>query len=148
MAKLWLTRVLIPAALIIGVGLLITRRPAAMIPGDDEPSRERLHKIGLALAAATERLGRPPRDAEELRPLLREYGDPDRLLVSPVDGHPYVILWGADGRTAAFNTVLGYERNGSAGKRYVLTPTAVVQLTEAELAEADFPAGYPSPFRK
>ncbi len=148
MVRLWLIRVVVPAVLIVGIGLLIARRRPAPEPDIDVPSEERLHLIGLAINSATHDLGRPPRDLDELRPFLREHGHPDRLLVSPTDGQPYVVHWGTDVRSAAYNTVLAYERSGAAGKRFVLTPTAVVQLTDAELAEADFPAGFQPPGRR
>src|SRR5438094_5134245 len=144
MLRHWLARVLIPAALILGIGLLMTRRPAA-VTHDDVPSGERLHKIGLAIDDAINGLGRAPRDVEELTPFLRGHGDPDRLLMCPVDGRPYVILWGVDVRAVGGGTVLAYEQFGSGGVRSVLTAAGVVQMTDVELNEADFPPGYRPP---
>jgi hypothetical protein len=144
-AKLWLIRVILPLALVVGVGLLATTRPTPSVVDADGDGGERLHKIGLAINDATTRLGRPPATVEELRPFLAEVGKPDQLLFSPVDGRPYVILWGVDVRSTAVSTVLAYEQVGSMGRRYVLTATAVVQLTDDELAAAEFPAGHRRP---
>jgi hypothetical protein len=134
MLKLWLVRVILPAAMIIGIGLLMVRRPPSPVD-PDESSGERLHKIGLAINEATARLGRPPGNLDELRPYLREHGDPDRLVVSPVDGQPFVLLWGIDVRSAAYDTVLGYEQIGTGGRRFVLTASTVLQMTDDEFAK-------------
>jgi len=141
-AKLWLVRVVLPAALVIGVGLLVTRPPRPAAVPDEEPVGERLHKIGLALNEAATRLGRPPMDLSEVRPFLAEHGDPDHLLVSPRDGQPFRVFWDVDVRSVAYDTVLAHEQVGSGGTRFVLTATAVVQLTDAELNAAAFPAGH------
>jgi hypothetical protein len=145
--KLWLVRVILPAAAIIGVGLLMVRRPPPPVE-PDESSGERLHKIGLAINEATARLGRPPANLEELRPYVGEHGDPDRLVVSPLDGQPFVILWGTDVRSVGYGTVLGYERSGTGGRRFVLTASTVLQMTDEELNRADFPAGHQPPGRQ
>src|SRR5688500_13526744 len=52
--------------------------------------------IALAYGDAHSELGRGPKDADELRPFLKVFGDPDALLISPNDGQPYVIVWGED----------------------------------------------------
>ena len=143
--RLWLVRVVVPAALIIGVGWFMIGRPPAVVDPGDMTSGERLHKIGLAINEATARLGQPPSNLADLRPFLEEQGDPDRLLVSPVDGQAYVLLWGVDVRSAGYGTVLGYERYGAGGRRFVLTASSVVQLTDDELSRADFPAGHRPP---
>src|SRR5215211_4459125 len=113
--RLWFARVVIPAALVIGVGLFVTQRPTALVEPDGELAGERLHKIGLAINDATARLGRPPANLDELRPFLEEQGDPHALVVSPIDGQPFVLFWGVDVRAAAYDTVLGYEQTGSGG---------------------------------
>jgi hypothetical protein len=134
-AKLWLVRVIIPAALIVGVGLLVTRRaaaPVAAVAPTDLDSAQRLHRIGLAINDATTNLGRPPADLAELRPYLVEHGDPDMLVVSPADGQPFVFLWGIDVRSAGYDTVLAYERFGTGGRRVVLTASTVLEMTPEE----------------
>lgn len=143
--RLWLVRVLVPAALIIGVGWFTVGRPPAVDEPSGDSSAERLHKIGLAINEATARLGRPPANFAELRPYLKEHGNPDQILVSPTDRQPFVLLWGVDVRSAGYGTVLGYERHGSGGRRFVLTASSVLQLTEEELGRADFPPGFRPP---
>src|SRR4051812_1077733 len=126
-AKLWIVRVIVPLAVILSAGLLVTRRgsPPPQNPGPDSP--QRLHRIGLAINDATASLGRPPANADELRPFL-DQSEPDVLLRSPDDGQPYVIFWGVDVRAVDPEAVLAYERLGSGGMRYVLTATTVKHL--------------------
>jgi hypothetical protein len=132
-AKLWLVRVILPAAVIVGVGLLLTTQPTPRVADMEGEGSERLRNIGLAIDEATTRLGRPPANEEELRPYLAEQGSPDRLLVSPIDNEPYVVLWGIDIRTGELGTVLAYDRKAQNGLHHVLTAAGVVRLTEAEL---------------
>src|SRR5437868_1386752 len=119
--KLWIVRVIIPTLLIVGVGLLLTRRAPAPVADSDLDSAERLHRIGLAINDATSALGRPPANASELRPFLAEQGDADRLLISPADGCPFVVLWAVDVRGIDPEAVIAYEQVGSGGRRWVLT---------------------------
>src|SRR5439155_1537146 len=58
------------------------------------PAEKHLTKIAMAYTDAHSRLGHGPKDAAELRPFLKEFGDPDELLVSPADGKPFVVIWG------------------------------------------------------
>jgi hypothetical protein len=145
--RLWLVRVVVPMALIVCAGLLVTRRPAAPPTNSELDSAQRLHRIGLAINDATARLGHPPADVGDLWPFLQENGDPDQLIVSPDDGQRYVILWGVDVRTVDPEAVLAYERLGSGGMRYVLTATTVKRLSGGELDRAEFPAGFGPPER-
>jgi hypothetical protein len=148
MFRHWLARVIIPAVLIVGIGLLLmTRRPPPAVVSEGPSSGDRLHKIGLAIDDATSRLGHAPRNLDELMPSLRGEGDPDVLLVSPVDGLPYAIVFGVDARMTGTGTVLAYEQSATNGKRNVLTTTGVVQLTDAEFASAEFPPGHRSTAR-
>ncbi len=81
--------------------------------------------VAMAYLDAHSRLGRGPKDAAELRPFLKEFGNPEELLVSPNDGEPYVVVWGADptrgGPTPYLGMfpILAYERKGTGGKRAV-----------------------------
>ncbi len=110
-----------------------------------------LGKVGIAYLRATEQLGRPPRNLDELKPVLqREFGDADGLLRSPNDGQPYVVIWGVDitravpGVTAP--VVVAYERQGVGGKRYVLTVgVGIRSLTDQDFARAYFPNGHQPP---
>jgi hypothetical protein len=79
--------------------------------------------VALAYSEAFSRLGRGPKDAEELKPFLKEFGNPDELLISPNDGQPYVIVWGANptrGGPTEYQQmfpILAYESAGTGGKR-------------------------------
>jgi hypothetical protein len=103
-----------------------------------------LSQIARAYDLATERLGHPPADANQLKPFLAEVsgGDPDTVLVSPHDGQPYVIIWGVQFRKAPIQVmpppILAYEQKGVAGKRYVLTTMGVLPMTDSDFAKATF----------
>ncbi len=80
-----------------------------------------LSKVALAYTDATGQLGHPPKNAEELKPFLKPFGNPDELLVSPNDGQPYVVVWGAQpsGGPTEYKGmwfILAYERQGAGGK--------------------------------
>jgi hypothetical protein len=81
-----------------------------------------LTNIALAYGEAHARLGHGPKDAEELKPYLKEFGNPDELLISPNDGEPFVVVWGANPRGGPTDykqifPVLAYEKKGTRGKR-------------------------------
>jgi hypothetical protein len=81
--------------------------------------------IAMAYREAYDRLGHGPRSAEELKPFLKEFGDPDELLTSPNDGKPYVVVWDVNpnqGGPTAYQgmwQIIAYEKTGSNGKRAV-----------------------------
>ena len=107
----------------------------------------RLQAINGAYMKTTQKLGRPPKNAEELRPALQESGDPDELLRSPTDGQEFVIVWGVDPRREMPKDgklpILIYEKTGSSGKRHVLQiPTMITTLTDDEMKSAYFPRGH------
>ncbi len=89
------------------------------------PAEQGLSKIALAYLDAHSRLGHGPKNAEELKPSLKDFGNPDELLVSPNDGQPYVIVWGVDptrGGPTEYKgmwQILAYERQGTSGRRAV-----------------------------
>jgi hypothetical protein len=88
-------------------------------------AEQELTCVAMAYGDAHSKLGRGPKDAEELKPFLKTFGDPDDLLVSPNDGQPYVIVWGVDpsrGGPTDYKQmfpILAYEAAGSKGKRAV-----------------------------
>ena len=60
---------------------------------------------------------RSPSKAEDLTELLKTYGDPSTLLISPTDGQPYEIVWGVtlddlDPSEVAPPRILAHERKG------------------------------------
>jgi hypothetical protein len=115
-----------------------SRGPAAVKAED----MAHLGRIQQAYDEATDKLGRPPANAEELKPFLRPRGDPEALLRSPRDGQPYVIQWGVNYRrlrtTAMPPPILVHEQTGVDGKRHVLTTLGVRPMTDEEFARATF----------
>ena len=75
------------------------------------------------------------RAVDDLKSVAKEFGDVDMLLKSPIDGQPYVIVWGVDlGNAANPTMVVAHEKIGAGGVRYVMTPTGVRKLTDVEFA--------------
>jgi hypothetical protein len=77
--------------------------------------------VAMAFNDATGQLGRPPKSADELKPFLKAFGDPEELLVSPNDGQLYVVIWGANptgGPTEYMGMwpILAYEQQGASGR--------------------------------
>jgi hypothetical protein len=107
---------------------------------------QNLSRIATAYIDAEGRLGRPPKDVEELKPLLKDLGNPDEMLSSPNDGLPYTILWNVSVKNSRRNPVLAYEQKGKDGKRLVvdgrMMPWSVSddQFERLRVAPADLPA--------
>jgi hypothetical protein len=88
------------------------------------PAEHNLKHIAMAYNDANSQLNRPPKNAEELKRFLKEFGNPDELLVSPNDGQPFVIIWGVNpgGGPTEYKQmfpILAYERQGKSGHRAV-----------------------------
>ena len=104
-------------------------------------SEQNLSHIVMAYIDANEKLGRPPKNAEELKPYLKEFGNPEELLVSPNDGEPYVVIWGVDpsrGGPTEYQgmwQIIAYEKKGTGGKRAVTD----IRGRPLTVPEADFP---------
>jgi hypothetical protein len=101
---------------------------------------ENLSKIERAYHADLQKLGRPPANADQLKPYLKEFGDPDAILRSPRDGEPYVIIYGVDIRKpfSMPPPIWLYEKHGADGKRYVMTIMGMMCMTDEEFANAKF----------
>jgi hypothetical protein len=104
------------------------------------PAEQALTRIAMAYNDAHSQLGRGPKNADELKPFLKEFGDPDQLLVSPNDGQPFVVVWGANptGGPTDYHSmfpILAYERKGASGKRAVTD----VRGRPMTVPEEDFP---------
>jgi hypothetical protein len=88
-------------------------------------AEKNLSSIAMAYADAHSRLGRPPKNADELKPFLKEFGNPEELLVSPNDHQPFVVVWGVDptrGGPTDYRgmwPILAYERKGTGGQRAI-----------------------------
>src|SRR5262249_37545185 len=95
----------------------------------------------MAYHQATKQLGRPPQNAEKLKPFLKQYGDPETILHPPQDGLPYVILWGRNIRTTTIKTmpppIIAYEQQGVGGTRYVLTVMGIMPMTDEEFQKVN-----------
>jgi hypothetical protein len=113
------------------------------------PAENRLTQIAMAYGDAQSELGHPPKNAEELKPFLKPHGDPDDLLVSPNDGQPYVIVWGADvsrGGPTDYKQlwqVLAYEQKGARGHRAVTDVRGrPMNVPDAEFSSLTFVRGH------
>jgi len=103
-----------------------------------------LNSLSAAYMRATSKLNRPPKDAEELKAHLASGETIDKLLTSPNDNQPYVILWGADPRSGMDlkPLVIAYEKEGKGGVRFVFTAMGVSLMGSEEFKEANFPQGH------
>lgn len=143
----------LPALLLSGILLLSgcgSTSPEAL----QEDTAASLRGLGQAYGQFTLAMGRPPQSEREFRAYLTKVkpGAAEALLKSPRDGQPFVIVWGFDVRrqgagaeggnkqtAEAAGAIYIYERQGSAGQRFVLFTHGGVQLlTEAELRAARF----------
>ena len=114
----WLQRGLLVAAAACcgcGSGVDVVRMTAA---------EKELAYIATAYSDAHTKLGHGPKDAEELKPFLKAFGDPDDLLVSPNDKQPYIVVWNANptGGPTQYQgmfPIVAYEKEGSGGRRAV-----------------------------
>jgi hypothetical protein len=96
------------------------------------PEVDRLLNLQSAYDLAYNATNRPLKDFEELRPHLRDVQDPNKDLVSPNDGLPYVIVYGVERRN--FNNgvpIFAYEQQGKAGIRRVVTAMGIESMDEA-----------------
>jgi len=91
-------------------------------------------------------LRRPPKSLEEFQPFLKGYGNPDELLVSPRDGQPFVIVYGADPTiepTPSNPQIIAYEKDGKDGTRFSIEPRgAIIQYSNADLSRLRFAGGH------
>ncbi len=88
------------------------------------PAEKALTNVALAYMDAHAELGHGPKNADDLKPFLKRFGNPAELLVSPNDGEPFVVIWGVNptGGPTEYKgmfPILAYERKGSGGKRAV-----------------------------
>jgi hypothetical protein len=113
--------------------------------------RQSMQRIGVGYNQATLKLGRPPRDLDELLPFLRDPqqpGDVKDLLRSPNDGEEYVIIWGVDFGELSKQVpnpyvIFAYEKHGKGGQRHAMQlPNFVSVMTDAEFQKGRFPPGH------
>jgi hypothetical protein len=112
--------------------------------GGGAPAKEseNITAIRKAYVAATNRLGHPPKNLDELRPSLDAEGNADDLLISPNDGLPYVIVYGADPK----KHVMAYEAKGVDGVRMVVDRGQLPRrATKEQFDSLSFPPGHKKP---
>ena len=92
---------------------------------------------------------RTPKSLDELKPLLKEFGDPEKIILSPRDGQPYVLVGGLDiSRVPSGGElpVVAYESKGVDGKRQVVDLRGKIRLlTPAEFDQLKFPSSHKPP---
>jgi hypothetical protein len=111
-----------------------------------DPTQDKLIKIGKAYRFFLEKQHKPPQSWADLKPILAASENADEPWRSPRDGQPLVICWGVDLSKkpdwAKSTPVLAYEKQGTAGSRFVLTTARSVELlADKEFQEASFPPG-------
>jgi hypothetical protein len=135
----WLTRAFAFCGLVLAAAVL-SGCPSG--GGGSSNRTEGIVSIRKAYMAATNRLGRPPRDLDELKPSLAAEGNVEELLVSPNDGLPYVIVYGAD----PGKHVVAFEAKGVDGVRLVVDRAQFPRrVTEEQFVSLSFPPGYKKP---
>jgi len=104
-----------------------------------------LCSIAQAYREAFERTNKPPQSFDELRPYLGSFGNPDDMRVSPNDGQPYVVLWGADptrggaGPVRGMWSILAHEQAGKDGRKAVADVRGLAAtVTDDEFARLRF----------
>lgn len=84
--------------------------------------------------------------ADDLKPFLKQYGDPDKLLTSARDGKPLVIVPGFSPNLPAGDdemSIIAYEQTGADGKRMTADIRGtIVFYTDAEFANLKFVGGH------
>ena len=119
-----------------GSGPVVTPLPKA---------EQDLCSIAQAYREAFERTNKAPESFEELRPFLVSFGNPDDMRVSPNDGQPYVVMWGADptrgggGPVKGMWSIVAHEQTGKDGRRAVADMRGLAAtVTDEEFARLRF----------
>jgi len=115
-----------------------------------DKTHENLLHIGAVYRQYCVEQKKPPTGPQDLEPMLKEFGDPQQILVSPRDGQPFVICWGVDLTQrlpwAKKMPVLAYEKLGAYGNRWVLTTMrSVEQVDHWSFRSSEFPPGHVPP---
>jgi hypothetical protein len=112
------------------------------------PAEKNLTHVLMAYSDACGRLGRGPKNVEELKPFLKELNISEDVLVSPNDGEPFVIVWGAgiQGGPTEYKgmfQILGYESKGTARGRVVADVRCVpMTVPQEDFAKLHFVRGH------
>ena len=126
----------LPAAVVFIIGMVGCGSGPTV--RDVPAAQENLRLIGVAYGKATIGLHRPPANLQEFLPYLKQQGDTEKLLRSPIDGEEYVIYWNKDlmASRPGDEPVLAHEKQGEGGRRYVLHGRYVERLSEEALQKA------------
>jgi hypothetical protein len=109
---------------------------------------DQFRKVAVAYNQAAGRARKDKRaiTAEDLKPFLKEHGDPNAMLTSPLDGKPIVIVPGVNpGAEPADDEqmIVAYERDGVNGKRITVDIRGtVVIVDDDEFAKIKFVGGH------
>jgi hypothetical protein len=106
---------------------------------------DRFRRIAVAYNQAAQKTRRPV-TAADLKPLLKDQGDPDAMLVSPLDGQPIVIVPGVTSDMEQGDDeqlIVAYEQAGVNGKRMTVDIRGtVVIVPDDEFARIKFAGGH------
>jgi len=112
------------------------------------PAQGNLRTLALGYANATKSLKHPPKNVEELKPFLKELGDPAELLKSPTDGVELAIGWGTDimkQKDGQF-VIWAYDKSPHGeNKRWVIRGRFPAELTEEQIQSSVFAPGLKKP---
>jgi hypothetical protein len=134
------------AALVAGV-LFTTGCGPEPIQYDEQTIKaaDQFRKVAVAYNQAAQRK-RAAVSAEDLKPFLKEHGDPDTLLVSPLDGKPIVIVPGVTPGTEPADDermIVAYEQAGVNGQRMTVDIRGTVALvSDKDFAKIKFVGGH------
>ena len=120
-----------------------SKGPSEESKKEAESELNRLNAIQAAYMECIEKTDMPPAGKEELTKFLPDGVEADRVFTSARDGHPYVIHWGVDFRKHQSQQplVMGYEKTAKDGKRFVWTGFGVLEMSDEEFSNAEFPPG-------
>ena len=105
-------------------------------------SYHNLKLLGGAYIAATNKLSRPPKNADELLPFITYKGEGGpKAILHTAEGEDYTILWGSPPSDGAKGFVIAYEPHETGGQRYVLVGRDVFHMNDEAFKKAPFPPG-------
>jgi hypothetical protein len=113
-------------------------------------AQNNLRNFTSTYLSATERLRRPPKNADELKTDATKLGyDLKELTTSPIDGADLVVQWGVDIKALKSQDgkypIWAYAKNPHNGKRWVLQSRHPVEMSEEEFKESPLAPGMKRP---
>jgi hypothetical protein len=121
--------------------LVIGCSSAKLPPAETTKQEQAILNVAQAYREAASALQRGPASEQEIKPYLKQYGDPEKLLVSPDDGQHYQFTWGVTPghltKSSMGHPYFVYEKTGKDGQRYAVDVMMKVHhLSESEFAKA------------